>query len=140
MNYLLDTNVLSELRKSPRRANPAVRSWASSRPAHELYISVVTLLEIELGIERLSRRDSGQASRLRRWVDEEVMQLFRGRIMSLGVDEMRVAARFHVPDPRPERDALIAATALVHDLVVVTRNVDDFAPTGVTVLDPWQMR
>lgn len=139
MSYLLDTNVVSELRKPAPRADQAVRSWAGAREPSELYLSAVTILEIEVGIARLSRRDQGQAARLRVWLEEEVLDLFSGRILSIGVAEVRRAAWLHVPDPRPERDALIAATAAVHDLTVVTRNVADFAPLGVAVINPWHV-
>lgn len=137
MNYVLDTNVISELRKSASRADRSVRAWAAAREPSELYLSAVTILEIELGIARLSLRDQGQAIRLTTWLEADVLDLFAGRILSLGVTEMRRAARLHVPDPRPERDALIAATASVHDLTVVTRNVADFEPMGVPVINPW---
>lgn len=135
--YLLDTNVVSELRKvKSGRANPHVSRWALSVPALQLFISVITLMELESGILLMLRRDPTQGTVLREWMTRHVQTAFAGRI--LPVDE-RVAlrcAQLHVPDPRPERDALIAATALVHGMTVVTRNVDDFAPTQVVLLNP----
>lgn len=137
MSLLLDTNVLSELRKPARRADPGVRSWASAQATADLYLSVITILEIEVGIERVRRRDTTRAALLADWLEGEVLDLFAGRILPVDVRVARRAARLHVPDPRPERDALIAATALVHGLTVVTRNVLDFAPTGAATIDPW---
>ncbi|MFZ2238627.1 MAG: type II toxin-antitoxin system VapC family toxin [Gordonia amarae] len=137
MSYLLDTNVVSELRKSERRADRAVRAWAAGRAPSELHLSAVTILEIELGIARLSRRDAAAGERLQAWLEGNVLKAFSGRILSVDVSVARRAARLHVPDPRPERDVLIAATALVHGLTVVTRNIADFEPTGVSVVDPW---
>ena len=139
MSYLLDTNVISELRKPASRADRSVRAWASARKPSELHLSAITILEIELGIARLGRHDQAQAARLRAWLEEDVLEVFSGRILPIGVAEVRRAAWLQLPDPRPERDALIAATAIVHDLTVATRNVGDFAPMGVAVVDPWQM-
>lgn len=137
MSHLLDTNVISELRKPQRRANAGVRSWISSRVVSDLYLSVITVLEIEIGIKRLARNDPVQSERLQVWLDMEVLDVFSGRILPVDVPVARRCARMHVPDPRPERDALIAATASVHGLTVVTRNVRDFEHLGVSVSNPW---
>lgn len=137
MSYLLDTNVISELRKSERRADASVRAWVAGRATSDLYVSVITLLEVEVGIGRLTRRDSVQAERLQRWFDEELLDAFAGRVLPVDVSVARRAARLHVPDPRPERDALIAATAAVHGFAVVTRNVKDFETLDVAVINPW---
>lgn len=137
MSFLLDTNVVSELRKSDRRADPWVRSWAKAQPLHSLYLSVITVLEIEIGVARVERRDSRQGELLRVWLDEQVLGAFKNRILPVDIEVARRAAALHVPDPRPERDALIAATAMAHNLVVVTRNESDFVPLGVEVVNPW---
>lgn len=138
MSHLLDTNVISELRKPAHRADPGVRSWVSSRASSDLYLSVITVLEFEVEIGRLARRDNAQAARLQSWLDNELLGSFASRILAVDVPVARRAARLHVPDPRPERDALIAATASVHGLTVVTRNVKDFEALDVTVFDPWE--
>ncbi|MFT3969501.1 MAG: type II toxin-antitoxin system VapC family toxin [Micropruina sp.] len=137
MTYLLDTNVVSELRKSKRRADPGVRSWVAARVVSDLYLSVITVLEVEVGIARLARHDPAQASRLQAWLDDELLQAFSRRILAVDIPVARYAARLHVPDPRPKRDALITATAAVHGLTVVTRNVKDFDSLGVAVVNPW---
>lgn len=137
MSYLLDTNVVSELRKSERKADPGVRAWVAARVTSDLYLSVITVLEVQVGIERLARHDRGQAGRLQTWLDAELLDAFGRRILAVDVSVARCAARLHVPDPRPERDALIAATAAVHGLTVVTRNVKDFDSLDVAVINPW---
>jgi predicted nucleic acid-binding protein len=134
---LLDTNVVSELRKSARQAAPAVRAWAAEQITHELSISVITVLEIEIGVARVERRDADQGARLRRWFTDDLLAAFDGRILPIDLAVAHRAAGLHVPDPRPERDALIAATALTRNLTVVTRNTADFEPLGVSVLNPW---
>ena len=135
--FLLDTNVVSELRKT--QADRAVVAWARSVPAYKLYISAITLLEIETGILRLERRDPEQAAPLRNWLEVHVMAAFAGRVLSVDGAVARRCARLHVPDRSNECDALIAATALVHDMTVVTRNTRDFAFSGAPVLNPWEL-
>lgn len=137
MSFLLDTNVISELRRSRLRADPSVRQWVSEHKPSDLYLSVVTVLEVELGIARLSRRDATQAQRLQAWLEDDLLAMFSGRVLPVDVQVARRAARLHVPDPRPERDALIAATAVVHGLTVITRNIADFEPMGVALINPW---
>lgn len=137
MTYLLDTNVISELRKSSRVANPSVRAWVAARRPSELYLSVITVMEIEIGIGRVERRDSVQGKRLRSWLEDEVLDVFAGRILDLDLASARRAAQAHVPDPRPERDTMIAATASEHGMTVVTRNTKDFSLLGVPTIDPW---
>jgi len=133
----LDTNVISELRKPAERAAPSVRSWAKRQFTSELSISVITVMEIEIGVARMERRDEAQGQALRTWLERDLLAAFATRTLPIDLDVVRRAALMHVPDPRPERDVLIAATALVHRLVVVTRNVADFEPLGVEVLNPW---
>ena len=136
--HLLDTNVISELRKLRLgRADPQFNRWAMSAPVGSFFISAITLMELEIGVLLVARRDPTQGALLRAWMNEQVIRGFTGRV--LPVDDA-VALRcgvLHVPDPRPERDALIAATALVHGMTVVTRNVADFMPMGVALLNPW---
>ncbi|MGW0045695.1 PIN domain-containing protein [Nocardia cyriacigeorgica] len=137
MTYLLDTNVISELRKSSRVADPSVRAWVAARRPSEMYLSVITVMEIEIGIGRVERRDSVQGKRLRSWLEDEVLDVFAGRILDLDLASARRAAQSHIPDPRPERDTMIAATASEHGMTVVTRNTKDFLPLGVPTIDPW---
>jgi toxin FitB len=134
--FLLDTNVISELRR-PERADANVRMWASVTPAELHWISVVTVLELEWGTLLMERRDALQGVILRRWLEHEVLRPQAVRLLTIDADIARACAKLHVPDPRPERDALIAATALVHGLTVVTRNTADFAPMGVALFNPW---
>jgi predicted nucleic acid-binding protein len=136
--YLLDTNTLSELRKRRSgKISAAVEAWAGSVDQADMYLSVITIMEIELGIALLERRDPRQAGMLRLWLHDKVMPAFAGRMLSIDTTIALRCARLHVPDTKSERDAWIAATGLVHDLTIVTRNVADFAGTGVTLLDPW---
>lgn len=134
--YLIDTNVLSELRRR-ERTHPKVATWADSVPASDLYLSVITILEIEAGTLLLSRRDAAQGAVLRAWINDKVLPAFAGRILDIDTKVAQRCASLHVPDLRAERDALIAATALVHRMRVVTRNAGDFLPMGVDLLNPW---
>lgn len=136
MTYLVDTNVWSELRNRGR-CDANVRAWAESLPETAFYLSVVTVMELERGVMRIERRDMSQGARLRTWLESRVMQPFAERILPVTVAIARRSAALHVPDPRPEGDALIAATALSHGLTVVTRNIADFEPMGVQLLNPW---
>jgi predicted nucleic acid-binding protein len=134
--FLLDTNVISELRR-PERANPNVVAWAAAFPAASFFLSAISILEIEIGTLQLLRKDPAQGALLRAWIDEQIMPRFEGRILPVDINVAQRCARLHVPDPRSERDALIAATALVHSLTVVTRNTPDFEAAGVALLNPW---
>ena len=125
--YLLDTNVVSELRKvGAGRADPKLAQWAQSVETASLFVSVITIQELEIGIQLAMRRDSTQGELLRQWMNQHVLPAFEGRVLSVDLAVVQRSAALHVPNPRPVRDGLIAATALVHGLTVVTRNLADF--------------
>ena len=135
--FLLDTNVLSELRRRDR-TDPRVAAWADGVEPAELFLSAITILEIEAGTLMVQRRDVAQGKLLRSWIDHRVLPTFDGRILPVDTEVAQTCARLHVPDPRAERDALIAATALVHRLTVVTRDIADFRPMNVDLVNPWE--
>ncbi|MGE4063427.1 MAG: type II toxin-antitoxin system VapC family toxin [Rhodospirillaceae bacterium] len=135
--YLLDTNVLSELRRHSH-AHPNVVAWASKLHPSELFLSAITILEIERGILLRERQDKAQGAVLRAWLDERVLPRFEGRILSIDTEIARRCAMLHVPNPRPHSDALVAATGLVHSLKLVTRNVADFEGLGLELINPWE--
>ena len=136
--FLVDTNVVSELRKIRHgKSDRRVAAWADSVDAVDLYLSVVTIQELEIGILLIERRDPSQGAMFRSWLNDHVLPAFSGRILDVDTAVALRSARLHVPDPSPVRDGLIAATALVHGMTVVTRNTADFAPSGVTTLNPW---
>lgn len=135
---LLDTNVVSEYRKvSSRRADPNFIAWQRQVLASQLYISAITILELEIGILRIERKDEVQGYKLRQWFEYKVLPSFEGRILAIDTRVALTCGRLHVPDPRSERDALIAATAIVHGMKVVTRNVIDFKNMDVGLMNPW---
>lgn len=136
--YVLDANVISELRKlGDGRADPRVRAWAEAQDAAQIFLSALTVMELEIGVLRIARRDPAQGAALRAWFEGQVLPAFAGRILPVDDAVALRSARLHLPDPRADRDALIAATALVHGMVVVTRNSADFEVTGVPLLNPW---
>lgn len=136
--FILDTNVVSELRKAKAgKADKNVTSWATRVLPGSLFLSVITILELEKGVLLSERRDPVQGVILRTWLDGHVLPAFAGRVLAVDTAVAQCCARLHVPNPRAERDAIIAATAIVHGMTVVTRNVADFEPTKVKILDPW---
>jgi hypothetical protein len=136
--YILDTNVVSELRKVRLgKADENVAKWADSVATPDLYLSVVTIQELEIGVLLAERRDAIKGAIFRIWLNSHVLPAFEGRILPVDLAVALQSAKLHVPDPHPVRDGLIAATALVHGMAVVTRNVDDFKRTGVPILNPW---
>jgi len=135
--FLLDTNVISELRR-PDKADRNVVVWANVQPLSGFFMSAISILEIELGALRVARKDAAQGAILRSWIDDQILARFEERILPIDTVVAQRCARLHVPDPRAERDALIAATALVHGLTVVTRDVADFSPMGVALINPWE--
>jgi predicted nucleic acid-binding protein len=137
--YLLDTNVVSELRKiDAGKADPRVKAWAKKLPLESAFLSVITVLELEQGILSMERRDMRQGAKLRTWLERQILREFDGRVLPVDVQVARQCAALHVPNPSSYRDSLIAATALVHGFTVVTRNVLHFARIGVKLLNPWQ--
>lgn len=138
MMYVLDTNVVSELRKAKAgKADARVVAWAQGITPGCLFISAITVMEIEMGVLQMERRDLAQGAVLRAWLNDHVLTAFEGRILSIDLAVAQKCAKLHVPNMQSERDALIAATALVHGMSVVTRNVDDFKATGVAIINPW---
>ena len=137
--FVLDTNVVSELRKARSgKANPGVTEWASIIPAAVMFMSVISLHELEHGGLLAERRDPAQGELLRAWLDGSVSSAFEDRLLPVTAEIARIAAALHVPDPAPFRDALIAATALHHDMTVVTRNLSDFERFDqLRVSNPW---
>lgn len=136
--YILDTNVISEMRKTRNgKADRNVVAWAETVPSASLFLSAITILEIETGILLLERRDTSQYAVLREWMDEYVLLTFSGRILPLDAAVAMCCAKLHIPNPRPHSDAVIAATAIVHRMHVVTRNISDFESMGVNLINPW---
>ena len=137
--FLLDTNVVSELRKAKSgKIDQQVLAWADSAATSSLFLSVITIMELETGVLLVERRDPTQGAMLRSWLNTHVMPAFSERILPIDTAVAQCCARLHVPDPRSDRDALIAATALVHGMTVVTRNTNDFVATKVELLNPWE--
>ena len=136
--FILDTNVVSELRKAKSgKADANVMAWAAAQDPAALFLSAITLLELEMGVRLAERRDSAQGAALRAWMTSRVLPAFEGRVLAVDGPVALCCAALHVPDPRSDRDALIAATGLVHSMPVVTRNVADFEGTGVRIINPW---
>ena len=140
MMYVLDTNVVSELRRVRLgSADANVAAWAESVDAADLFVSAITIMELELGVLAIERKDAAQGALLRSWLEQHVLPEFSRRTLPVDTAVAQRCARLHVPDKRGERDALIAATALVHGMTVATRNVADFKPTGVPLINPWEV-
>ena len=140
MMFVLDTNVVSELRKVQLgKADTNVTAWTASVDAADLFVSAITIMELELGVLSIERKDATQGAMLRSWLEQHVLSEFSGRTRPVDTAVAQRCARLHVPDKRGDRDALIAATALVHGMTVVTRNVADFKPTGVPLVNPWEV-
>jgi hypothetical protein len=142
MMYLIDTNVVSELRKPgiarlAARVDDNVLAWSNGVPAGSQFLSVISILELEMGAIAMERRDPRQGAILREWLENKVLPAFADRILPIDTLIARKCAALHVPNPKHQRDALIAATALVHGMTVVTRNTADFEATGVAWLNPW---
>ncbi len=135
--FILDTNVISELRKGKSNQSDAVVRWSKTQPASQLFLSVVTLFELERGVLLLERSTPSEGINLRLWFDNVKLK-FGDRVLPYVLETATVCASLHLPNPRPERDAMIAATAIEHKFTVVTRNVADFANMGIDLINPWQ--
>lgn len=138
MSFLLDTNVISELRKHPDRRDQSVDRWARQLTPADSYLSVITLLELRAGIEHKRRTDPAQAEALDKWLNDAVLPVYAGRVLDIDKKVADGAARLHVPHRRPAHDALIAATATTYGLTLATRNESDFLPMGITLVNPWK--
>lgn len=137
--YLLDTNVLSEIRKIRKGiADPGVRKWAEDCPKALMYISAITLLELERGTVGMEAKDAAQGAVYRRWLEEVIKPEFHGKILPIDAEIAVLCAKMHVPDRRGFADSLIAATAVRHNMQVVTRNEKDFAHLGARVFNPFE--
>lgn len=137
--FVLDTNVVSELRRAgDGRADPNVVAWLKGQDSATLFLSAITVMELEMGVLQIERRDAAQGAMLRTWLRDHVLPEFEGRVLPVDALVAVRCAELHIPNRRPERDALIAATALVHGMTVVTRNAADFRATGVSFVDPWE--
>ena len=138
--FVLDINMVSKIRKaSSSEADLNVVAWTTATPVKSLHICAISIIRLELSILQSERKDRSQSELLRTWLETKVMTAFEDRILSVDTDVARQCAALHVPDPRSERDALIAATAMVHGMSVATRNESDFKPTGVSILNPWKL-
>jgi predicted nucleic acid-binding protein len=137
--YILDTNVIYELRKiSFGRGNGKVAHWAKSISTSCMYLSAITVQEIEIGVLLAEHRDLPKGTVLRTWLEQYVLPAFSERILPVDTTIARCSAAMHVPNPMPFRDSFIAATALVHKMTLVTRNVADFQTSGVSFVNPWE--
>lgn len=136
MRYVLDTNVISELRRG-QRADQNVIAWVATVPDTDMFLSAITVFELALGVTLIERRDRVQGGALRRWLEDRVLALYVGRILPFETGAALRCGALHVPAPRPDRDSMIAATAMNHGMVVATRDVADFRPMGVPVINPW---
>lgn len=136
MMYLVDTNVISELRKA-HRAEARVVEWARTIESECMYLSVISILEIRMGILSVQRKDLVKGNILQEWLVKKVIPAFSGRILNVDMNVALRCAELHVPEPRSDREALIAATALAHKMSVVTKNCKDFEPMGVAIINPW---
>jgi predicted nucleic acid-binding protein len=138
MKFLLDTDVISEFRKlTTGRMDSNVRAWAARVPESQLFLSSICVFEVEKGVLQMERRDQRQGWALREWFSGYILPSFEGRILGFDRETALRCAALHIPDPRSERDSMIAATALMHGMTVVTRNVADFQPMGVPLFNPW---
>lgn len=136
--FLLDTNVIFELRKaSTNKAEKNVVEWATQQSVGSMFISAISILEIEMGILQKERKDPAQAAILRTWLNSHVLKAFSDRILPLDTSVAIQCAKLHVPNPKSERDAMIGATAKVHGMTLITRNIKDFRHMDLNIFNPW---
>lgn len=138
--YVLDTNVISETYKLTRnRANPHFTAWINQQNIENLYITSITVMEIDMGILRLvHRNDLAQATLLRQWFEKKVLPVFAGRILDFDTSSALICSRFHVPNPKAERDSMIGAIAVNHGFIMATENTKDFKSLGIELLNPFE--
>jgi toxin FitB len=137
--FLLDTNIISESRKlGTARVNPNAARWFGQADVEASFISAMTVFELERGVQSMERRDPKQGAVLRRWLDDQIMTIYEHRTLALSREVALICAGLHIPDPKSERDAWIAATAINAGLTLVSRNVGDFANMGVTLFNPFE--
>jgi toxin FitB len=135
--FILDTNVVSELREGKTKAEKKVLAWADSQLASQMFVTAITILELEKGVILLERKMPPQGNALRLWLDG-LRTVFSGRILPFTEKTAAICAGLHMPKTRPERDAMIAASALEHRFTMVTKNDADFKVQGLTVINPWK--
>jgi toxin FitB len=137
--FLLDTNIISESRKlGTSRIDPRAALWFAQVDVETSFISAMTIFELERGVGQMERRDAKQGSVLRRWLDDQIMTTYENRTLALSREVALICAGLHIPDPKSERDAWIAATAIDAELTLVSRNVGDFASMGVNLINPFE--
>lgn len=137
MAYLLDTNVVSELRKKSR-AHPNVKRWQSNQPSWEQWISVISLMEVRIGVVRALKTDPSFAEILDEWYRSQLVPAYSGRILFVDLITAEKRAEFEKQRTLSYSDALIAATAATRGMIVVTRNISDFAGLGIDLVNPWE--